>query len=232
MKIEEPRDRIILALDVPDADEALALARSVRASVGVFKVGLELFVKCGPPVVERVAQVGKVFLDLKLHDIPATMKGAVASAASDRVGLLTVHASNSAEALREAVSAAGPTAVVGVTVLTSLSQEDLSAMGIGMPLERLAVSRALHCKACGCAGVVCSVHEAEKIRDACGKDFLIVTPGIRPAWGEAAAQDQKRVDTPGEAMRRGADMIVVGRAIRKSADPAGAAARILEEIGG
>jgi len=228
----EPRDRLILALDVPGASEALELARRVKGRVGVFKVGLELFIRCGPSIVRDVADLGKVFLDLKLHDIPATMRGAVRSVPQECVSLLTVHASNSPEALRAAAEAAGPVRLLAVTVLTSLSQKDLEDMGIAKPLGELVVSRALAAQACGCAGVVCSVHEAEAIRAACGRDFLIVTPGIRPAWGGASKDDQKRVDTPGEAVRKGADMIVVGRAIKNDPDPAAAAARILKEIGG
>jgi orotidine-5'-phosphate decarboxylase len=228
----DPRDRLILALDVPEAAEALALARRVKEHVGVFKIGLELFIRCGPSIVRDAAALGKVFLDLKLHDIPATMRGAVRSVPGDCVSLLTVHASNSPEALRAAVEAAGPIRLLAVTVLTSLSQKDLENMGVSKPLPELVLSRALAARDCGCAGVVCSVHEAASIRAACGRDFLIVTPGIRPAWGAALQDDQKRVDTPGEALRRGADMIVVGRAIRNDPDPAAAAARIIKEIGG
>lgn len=183
MNALDPKDRLILALDVPDAASALELVEKVKGHAGTYKIGLELFIKCGPSIVHDIAKKGKIFLDLKLHDIPATMKGAVTSIPAGKVSLLTVHASNSAEALRQAVGAAGQARIIAVTVLTSLSQEDLGDMGIEMPLDRLVVSRALMAQACGCAGVVCSVHEAAKIREACGRNFLIITPGIRPGWG-------------------------------------------------
>jgi orotidine-5'-phosphate decarboxylase len=230
--MKDPKEKLIFALDVPDLEKAVSLADELRGHVGHFKIGLELFLRCGPVIIDEIAAMGRVFLDLKIHDIPATVGSAVASIPEGMVSLFTVHASNSAEALRQAVAGAGQMKIIGVTVLTSLSQKDLEEDGYTAPLPQLAIARALRAKECGCAGAVCSVHEAADIRKACGSDFLIITPGIRPAWEGLGQQDQKRVATPADAIRAGADMIVVGRAIRDSANPASAAQRILDEIEG
>lgn len=230
--MKDPKEKLIFALDVPDLEQAVGLADTLHGHVGCFKIGLELFMRCGPVIIDEIAALGRVFLDLKLHDIPATVKGAVASIPEGMVSLLSVHASNSGEALRQAVEAAGQMKIIGVTVLTSLSQQDLEEDGYAAPLAQLALARAAKAKACGCAGAVCSVHEAADIRKACGSDFLIITPGIRPAWEGVGQQDQKRVATPADAIRAGADMIVIGRAIRDSSNPASAAQRILDEIEG
>jgi len=224
------RERLIVALDVPDAGAAAALASLLAGEVGCFKVGLELFVKEGPDVVEAVSRFGKVFLDLKLHDIPATVEGAAAALPRGAVGLLTVHAGAGEEALRRAVRAAAPVEVVAVTLLTSLGAEDLAREGIALAPERLVEARALLARRAGCAGVVCSAREARIVRSACGDDFLIVTPGIRPAWEGVGADDQKRTAAPREALAEGADMIVVGRAIRRARDPVLAARRVVAEM--
>ena len=223
-------DRLIFALDVPDAAQAVELARKLEGHVGYFKIGLQLFVRCGPAIIHDIAGFGKIFLDLKLHDIPATMRGAIQAVPQGTVSLLTVHASNSPDALKEAVSAAGNMKIIAVTVLTSISAKDLQDMGVGLSPAELALERAVMAQSCGCAGVVCSALEAAQIRLKCSRDFLIITPGIRPAWEGVGKDDQKRVSTPADAMKRGADMIVVGRTIRDSSDPAGAADRVLEEI--
>lgn len=227
-----PKDRIIFALDVPDIKGAQRYVDLLKDRVGVFKIGLELFVACGPDVVRMVRERGgrAVFLDLKFHDIPETVKGAVRSAAALGVDFITVHASDGSSLLKAAVEAAGKTKVLGVTVLTSLSKDSFSEAGIDGDFtpESLVLHRAGVAKAAGCAGIVSSGLEAGAVREALGPDFLIVTPGVRMA--EDARGDQKRIVTPFEAVSNGADYIVVGRPIRDSKDPAGAAERIASEI--
>jgi len=229
-----PTDRLIFPLDVPTAEEALEMARLLKGHVGVFKVGLELFTCCGPGVVVTVAEEtgAGIFLDLKLHDIPATVAGAVRSASALGVEFATVHCSGGSAMLRAAADAAEGVKVLGVTVLTSLNHEDLVELGVdmarfGSPLE-LAVHLARMAREAGCAGVVCSGREAGAVREALGPDLLIVTPGIRDAAD--AVCDQKRVVTPYAAIMSGADYIVVGRPIREAPDPAGAADSIAGRI--
>lgn len=227
-----PKDRIIFALDVPGVDEARRFVELLGDHVGMFKVGLELFVACGPEVVRAVRDAGGrgVFLDLKFHDIPETVRGAMRSASSLGADLVTVHTSDGRAMMRAAVEAAGPSRVLGVTVLTSLSGEALGEAGIGPSFtpETLVVHRAKSAFSAGCAGVVCSGQEARAVRDAFGPGFLIVTPGVRSA-GDAVG-DQSRVVTPFEAVRNGADYIVVGRPIRCAPDPVEAAKRIAGEM--
>lgn len=227
-----PKDRIIFALDVPDLEGARKYVRLLKDHVGVFKIGLELFVASGPEVVRAVRETGGrgVFLDLKFHDIPETVKGAVRSAAALGADFMTVHASDGSSMLKAAVEAAGKTKVLGVTVLTSLSSESFPEAGIDGKFtpESLVLHRAAVVKAAGCAGVVCSGLEAKGVRDSHGPDFLIVTPGVRTS--EDAKGDQKRIVTPFEAISNGADYIVVGRPIRDAKDPAQAAERIAAEI--
>jgi len=218
-----PRDRLIFALDVDNADEAEDLVRLLAPEVGVFKVGLELFVAAGPPVVERVRRAGAraIFLDLKLHDIPATMRAAARAAAGLGVELITCHAD---QAGIFADLDLGNARLLGVTVLTSLGGEELMAMGYPPQLQdprALVLRRASLALAAGCAGVVCSGLEAAAVRKVLGPQALIVCPGIRPASGEA--HDQKRVMTPERAIAAGASHIVVGRPIRTADDPPAAA---------
>ena len=227
-----PKDRIMFALDVPDIDGARKYAGLLKDHVGFFKIGLELFVACGPEIVKTVRVVGGrgIFLDLKSHDIPETVKGAMRSAASLGADFVTVHTSDGGSVLKAAVEAAGSTKVLGVTVLTSLSKEAFPEAGID-PLftpESLVVHRAKAAKAAGCAGIVCSGLEAKAVREALGPGFLIITPGVRTA--EDAVGDQKRVVTPFDAISNGADYIVVGRPIRNAPDPVEAAKRIAGEI--
>ncbi|MBE7414161.1 MAG: orotidine-5'-phosphate decarboxylase [Deltaproteobacteria bacterium] len=223
---------MISAPDVPDLEGARKYVGLLKDHVGVFKVGLELFVACGPEVVRTVREKGGkgVFLDLKFHDIPETVKGAVRSAVALGADFMTVHASDGSSMLRAASEAAGNTKVLGVTVLTSLSRESFPDAGIDKKFtpESLVLHRAGVAKAAGCAGVVCSGLEAKAVRSALCPDFLIVTPGVRMA--EDARGDQKRIVTPFEAVSNGADYIVVGRPIRDSKDPAGAAEKIASEI--
>lgn len=229
----EPHRRIIFALDVPSVDEAVRYARLLKNSVGVFKVGLELFVAAGPLVVKAVAEASGcgIFLDLKLHDIPATMMGAMRSAMTLGAEFVTVHSSDGGRVMKAAVEAGGAVKVLAVTVLTSSSAIDLSEAGIDPrykdPLD-LVLHRAMVAKYAGCAGVVCSGLEAKAVRKACGKNFLIVTPGIRGK--DDPVGDQKRVVTAYEAIKNGADYIVVGRPIRDAADPVAAAAQIAAEM--
>ena len=230
-----PGERIIFPLDLPDLAEAVKYVGLLKDHVGVFKVGLELFVAAGPASVSAVKEKApgcKTFLDMKFHDIPATVKGAIKSASTLGADFITVHC-DEGSALLEAVveGSSGKTKVLGVTVLTSLSQDDLSEIGIDEkykdPVE-LVLHRARLARVAGCAGVVCSGLEARAVREEFGGDFLIVTPGVRPK-GEAKG-DQKRVVTPYEAIKSGADYIVVGRPIREAPDPVKAASKITEEI--
>jgi orotidine-5'-phosphate decarboxylase len=227
-----PKDRIIFALDVPGVAEAASFAALLKDHVGMFKIGLELFVACGPEVVKAVRERGGrgIFLDLKFHDIPETVKGAMRSVATLGADLVTVHASDGQAMMKAAVDAAGASKVLGVTVLTSLSAQSFPEAGIDgrFTPASLVLHRAEAAKAAGCAGIVCSGQEAKAAREAFGPDFLIVTPGVRSA--EDAVGDQSRVVTPSEAVKNGADYIVVGRPIRKAADPVEAAKRIAGEI--
>ena len=227
-------ERLIVALDVTALDAALALVERLGGAATRFKVGLELFCAEGPRAVEAVrARGGRVFLDLKLHDIPETVRRAARAAATSGAELLTVHAGGGAAMLEAAVAGAaegGGARVLAVTVLTSLDLADLAAVGtVAASVEALVVQRALLAQKAGCAGVVASVHEARAVRAAVGPGFLIVTPGVRPAGGERA--DQKRVATAAEAVAAGADAVVVGRPIRDAADPRAAALALLAELG-
>ncbi|MBU1274908.1 MAG: orotidine-5'-phosphate decarboxylase [Proteobacteria bacterium] len=225
-----PRESLIFALDVDNADDAENLVRLLAPEVGVFKVGLELFVAAGPEVVERVRRAGAraIFLDLKLHDIPATMRSAARAAAGLGVDLITCHAD---QAGIFADMDLGKARLLGVTVLTSLGPGELEAMGYPPELcdpQALVLKRASLALTAGCAGVVCSGHEANAVRNLLGPDALIVCPGIRPASGEA--HDQKRVMTPERAVAAGASHIVVGRPIRTAADPVAAAQAMVSGI--
>jgi orotidine-5'-phosphate decarboxylase len=230
--MRSPRDHIIFPLDVASEAEAKRLVEMLADCVGMFKVGLELFVRGGPGIVRWVASAGAagVFLDLKLHDIPATVARAMAGVAELGARLVTVHCGESRRMLEAAVAAAGgKLGVLGITVLTSVSAADLA--GTGQDLAGLVHRRAGLAFAAGCAGVVCSGMEAAGIKQAYGRDFIAVTPGIRPAWAVGKPDDQRRVMTPAEAVAAGADYLVIGRPIRDASDPRAAAMRIAEEIG-
>jgi orotidine-5'-phosphate decarboxylase len=227
---DDPRGRLILALDVPDLDAGRALLDRVEGRVGLVKVGLELFTACGPPAVEVVAERGLgVFLDLKLHDIPATVAGAVRSARSLGVSMLTVHTGGGREMLARAAEEAGEEIrVLGVTLLTSLGAEDLPGAAIVGTPQEVVLTRARLAAEAGLGGIVCSPREVVEVRGAIGEALSIVTPGIRPKG--AAAQDQKRAATPESAIGDGADYLVVGRPIRGADDPGAAADAIVREI--
>jgi orotidine-5'-phosphate decarboxylase len=228
--VTDPRDRICAALDFASWREAEPFARAVAPAVGMLKVGLELFAAEGPAAVRAAAALGRpVFLDLKLHDIPNTVEGAARSAAATGASLLTVHAAGGAEMIRAAVRGAGTkTRVLGVTVLTSLDDAALEAIGLAGPLETAVVRLARLAAAAGAGGLVCSPHEVARVRTEVGSALLLVVPGVRPAG--AAKGDQARVATPAEAVRAGADVIVVGRPLRDAPDPVRAAAEIAASI--
>jgi orotidine-5'-phosphate decarboxylase len=231
--MSEPRDRLAFPLDYATLTEARRGAELVAPSVGVLKVGLELFVREGAPAARIGAEFGcDVFLDLKLHDIPETVERAVASAASFGVRYLTVHASGGARMLERAIRRAeteDPKLVVlAVTVLTSLDGGDLAALGVDGDAASQALRLARLARAAGVRGFVCSASEVASLRRELGAGVTLVTPGIRPLGGDAG--DQKRVATPTSAIRAGSSLLVVGRPIRDDPDPGAAARRILDEI--
>jgi len=224
---------IFVALDRPDLASAMALARALLGEVGGFKVGLELVMAEGPQAVRAIVALGlPVFLDVKLHDIPNTVAGAVRSLAGLGVALLTLHAAGGPAMLRAAVEAAAearaPPRLLAVTVLTSLDQADLEATGVGAsPLEQTARLARL-ADACGIDGIVCSPHEIAAVRTVTRDGFLIAAPGIRPA--ATSAGDQKRVTTAADALAAGADLLVVGRPITAAGNPAAAARALLADL--
>jgi len=235
----QAKDRLILALDVDTMAQAEALAEKLHDLVGVFKIGMQLFNSEGPEVVRRIqARGGKVFADLKFHDIPNTVAQAGKVMTGHGVFMYNVHTSGGRKMMAEAVAATANKAsemgitkplVIGVTVLTSMDQAILTEeIGIDRPVEEQVVKWAKLAQEAGLDGVVASPKEVAAIRQACGKDFVLVIPGIRPAW--AAANDQKRIMTPREAIAAGATYIVVGRPITHAPDPREAAEKIVAEI--
>ena len=214
--------------------EARVLAQRVQGCAGMLKVGSRLFTAAGPGAVTELAGLsGGIFLDLKFHDIPSTVAGAVAAGARlPGVRLITLHASGGNQMMTAARGAieglSNPPKLLGVTVLTSLDAGGLRRVGISGSPARSALRLAKLSQVAGMDGVVTSAGEAKAIRRACGKDFIILVPGVRPKW--APAQDQARVSTPGDAVRAGADYVVVGRPVTAARDPRGAVTRILEEI--
>ena len=237
MKTLSPKDRIIFALDVSTVKEAEGLVRLLKDHVGMFKIGLQLFVGEGPKVIDAVlsqSSQAKVFLDMKFHDIPETVRGALRSANMHGVEFVTVHCDEGKGLLKTAVeSTGGKTNILGVTVLTSLSKDDLVDIGIGPELrdpKKLVLHRARIAKAAGCHGIVCSGEEVKAVKEEFGDSLVVVTPGIRLAGDEIKNDDQKRIVTPYQAIYDGADYIVVGRPIRNAPDPARAADAIAKEI--
>lgn len=226
----EMRERLIVAVDVSTAAEAQRLIQRVGDAAGIYKVGLQLFTAEGPQLVrELVASGRKVFLDLKLHDIPNTVGHAVKAAAELGVHMLTVHASGGAAMLGAAVEAsADRTNLLAVTVLTSLSADDLHQVGVTDQLTDQALRMAALARSAGCQGIVSSPRELLPLRKLLGEDFMIVTPGIRPAGAET--QDQQRTATPAQAISSGASHIVVGRPITHASDPVRAAQGIINEM--
>jgi len=229
MDDRDPGSRIALALDVSDLDTAKTLIERTREHVGTFKVGLELYTAVGPAAVHAVHAAGaKCFLDLKLHDIPATMGRAVSQAASMGVSYLTVHCTAGLDSLHQANANVGSMRLLAVTVLTSLDEAALDAIGMsGGP--RNATSRlATLAWDAGLRGFVTSGHECALLRTAFGEEAFLVTPGVRAAGSNI--DDQKRVMTPADAIAAGADLLVVGRPIRNASDPAKAAAEIARQV--
>jgi len=237
MNMNPPASKIIIALDVDSRDKALSLVR-VLEEAGIFKVGLKLFTLLGPFFIHELHENGKkVFLDLKLHDIPNTVAGAVFEAVKHGVHMMTLHASGGSEMMTSAAEAASQAAketgnprpiLLAVTVLTSLQQDQLDELGISSsPLEQV-LRLARLAKNSGMDGVVCSPREIDGIRRNLGREFLVAAPGIRPRWAEA--HDQKRIMTPLEAFRKGADYIVIGRPVIAAPSPGEAFRRIIEEL--
>jgi orotidine-5'-phosphate decarboxylase len=237
----KPKDRIILALDVPDYEEAIRIVYKFEEHIEIFKVGSELFTAVGPEIIKKINSMGKkVFLDLKFHDIPNTVAKSAAAAARLGVFMFNVHTLGGLEMMRKAAEVIRKISLdenierpklIGVTILTSMDQAALKdELGISMRMGVQVKHLAGLAQRAGLDGVVASPVDTENIRAHFGKDFLIVTPGIRPSW--ASADDQKRMLTPKEALRRGADYLVIGRAILSQPDPVSALKRIEEEIKG
>lgn len=235
MTRDEARKKIIFALDVNGLDEIDRYAGLLSARVGMFKIGKELFTACGPEAVRAVQRRGgQVFLDLKYHDIPNTVARAMLEAARMGVQLVNVHALGGFEMMETAAKAVRSEfgddrpRLLAVTILTSSTAETLQRVGIDHPVEQMVVRLARLAQEAGMDGVVASPQEIDLIRQTCGPDFLIVTPGVRPSF--AALDDQKRVMAPAEAVRFGADYLVIGRPIARAEDPAAAAELIVDEI--
>lgn len=236
-KMKRAKDYIIFPLDVPTEKAAKEYVELLSESVGMFKVGLELFIRSGPGLIDFVKASGNadVFLDLKLHDIPETVFRAMERIADLGVAFTTVHCGETPRMLEAAVNGAkGRVGVLGVTLLTSVASEDIKAAGFWKPfyedLTQLVIKRANMAKAAGCVGIVCSGREVKMIKKTFGRDFIAVTPGIRPVWDDMETHDQKRVVTPAIAVKNGSDYLVIGRPIRDANNPKEAALRIVEEI--
>jgi orotidine-5'-phosphate decarboxylase len=231
--MSDPRLKLIVALDVPDRAAALSMVEQLSGRVGLFKLGMEIFTREGPRLVEEIRDRGeKIFLDLKFHDIPNTVRGAVRSACRLGVQMLTVHASGGpamlAAACQEAQASGAPPLVLAVTALTSLSPDDVRSLGVKDAVERWVESLADLAHKSGIRGIVASTRELPMLRRKFQSEMKLVIPGIRPAGADI--QDQSRAATPGEAVRSGADFIVVGRPILQAPDPAFAADSIVAEI--
>ncbi len=232
--------RLIVALDTSDLESAEKLVKVLYPAVEIFKIGSALFTACGPGIVRTIHKAGgKVFLDLKFHDVPSTVERAAEAAVKLGVFMFNVHASGGVKMMSAAVSSAKKAAVnaatsrplvVAVTVLTSMDEPDMRQLGVLRNIEEQVLYLASFAKEAGCDGVVSSVSEAALIRNNIGSDFVIVTPGIRPQ-GAASLGGQKRVATPHQAIEAGADYIVVGRPIIEAVDQLAAANKILEEMG-
>lgn len=237
IKNKEGRDYIIFPLDVPSVEQARYYVGLLAGYVGMFKVGLELFIRSGPELIRLIRDSGSagIFLDLKLHDIPVTVSRAMESIAELDVDLATVHCSENVGMLEAAVKGSrGRVGVLGVTVLTSVGSDDIRRAGFRQEfsdsLLALAMKRAVTAKSAGCIGVVCSGLEVKTIKQHLGKKFLAVTPGIRPLSGLTDQDDQRRITTPAQAIQNGSDYLVIGRPIRDADDPCRAAGKIAREI--
>lgn len=235
--MKQPKDYIIFPLDIPSYDKAMSYVERLKDHVGLFKVGLELFISQGPNILKSIRDAGGagIFLDLKLHDIPATVQRAFMAASQHGPKFVTVHCDEGGEILRSiAENNPGNTKILAITVLTSLNQEKLKALGYSEKytknLSALVLLKARLAKAAGCHGVVCSGLEVAMIKRELGPELIAVTPGIRPAWSVVDQDDQKRIVTPADAVRNGSDYVVIGRPVRDAKNPADAAKRVAEEI--
>jgi orotidine-5'-phosphate decarboxylase len=232
------KDRLIVALDVGTEAKALELVDKLKGAVDIFKVGSELFTSCGPRIIDTINKKGcKVFLDLKFHDIPNTAARAAGAATELGVFMMNLHSLGGYEMMREAAKAVEDEAedlkiakpkLLAVTILTSMDENGLKKIGINDNMKSQVLKLAKLARDAGLDGVVASPQEVRFIREELGKNFLIVTPGVRPSW--ASSNDQKRVLTPKEAIENGADYIVIGRPITEAKDPEEATRRILKEI--
>ena len=229
-----PANPVFCALDTTDVSKALTWAKAIKPYVGGLKIGMEFFNANGPQGVAKVAEVGlPIFLDLKLHDIPNTVAGGIRALLPLGIAITNVHATGGPAMMRAAADEAAKAGakrpkIIGVTMLTSLDASDLTATGVTGTASEHVVRLAKLAQASGLDGVVCSAHEIEPLRRACGPDFMLIVPGIRPAGATLA--DQKRVMTPREAFALGATIIVIGRPITEAADPAAAARAIRDEL--
>ncbi|MFA6078226.1 MAG: orotidine-5'-phosphate decarboxylase [Candidatus Omnitrophota bacterium] len=232
------RERLIVALDFDTAGKALAMVEKLKKHVRFFKVGFELFSSCGPSIVEAIKEKNcEIFLDLKFHDIPNTVAKAAVSAARLGVNMINVHALGGFDMMKETALRVAMEAekmivdrpmIIAVTVLTSMDEHALKKVGINFDMKSEVLKLAKLAKDAGLDGVVASPSEAALIRSEIGEGFLIVTPGVRPSW--AQAHDQKRIALPGEAIKNGADFIVVGRPVTEASDPVSAVEEIFKEM--
>ena len=232
------KDRIFCAIDTTDLDHAINLASSLSGVIGGAKLGKEFFAAHGPQGVRAVAKTGMpIFLDVKYHDIPNTVAGAIRAVTPLGVRIVNVHAAGGLEMMKRAGDAAREAAdkagvdvpwVIAVTILTSMDQGDLDDVGLKGPIEDRVVKLAELTQKAGLDGVVCSAQEITPVRKALGPDFKLITPGIRPSW--AASDDQKRIVTPADAVAMGSDVLVIGRPITKAEDPVAAAQKIVAEL--
>jgi orotidine-5'-phosphate decarboxylase len=235
--MKQAKDYIIFPLDVSSYEQAMHYVSLLKDQVGLFKVGLELFISQGPRIIEAIRNNCKagIFLDLKLHDIPATVKGAFLAASEFLPQFVTVHCDEGGGVLKEvARNNPGSTKILAITVLTSLGASQLASLGYAdnfrEDLSALALLKARLAKEAGCHGVVCSGLEVAGIKAELGQDLIVVCPGIRPAWSIVDQDDQRRIITPAQAVKAGADYLVVGRPIRNAGKPDEAAKRVADEI--
>ncbi len=236
--MKQPKEYIIFPLDLPSLDKAIPYVQALRKDVGLFKVGLELFISEGPAILKAIRDQTEagIFLDLKLHDIPATVQRAFVAASRYGPQFVTVHCDEGGDVLKAvAMNNPGGTKILAVTVLTSLDQNKLKVAGYAPryaeDLPALVLLKARMAEEAGCHGVVCSGLEVANVKRALGPELIAVTPGIRPAWSLVEGDDQRRIVTPADAIKNGADYVVVGRPIRDAADPRDGAKRVAEEIG-
>jgi len=229
------QDKLIFALDVPGKSEAQRLVKLLDDSVGCFKVGLQLFIQEGPDILKLIKDhsTADIFLDLKLHDIPATVRGALRSAEKLGVRYITIH-STEGEAILETSKEVKDSGleVLAVTLLTSMGEPQLRDLGFEKNTQicDVVLDRALRAQQSGCAGIICSGEEIAQVKNKCGDSFKVVVPGIRPEWSQISSDDQNRITTPGKAIATGADLIVVGRPIRDAENPKEAARKVIFEI--